>query len=83
MFLKENKISSNIITKLENYISEEEYETDSIYIDIEEVGNIANQMREEKVIRLIMQLIQTNKSMNVFSFLFFLQLTFGIDLCLF
>ena len=47
-FLDENKISSYLITKLCDYLKEEEFETDSIYIDIEDgIGNIAIGMRDK------------------------------------
>ena len=69
-FLDKNKTSSNIIKKLEEFIEKEEYETDSIQIDIEQIGNIAIQMQDDKIIINIKQFIQSHKSMYLYSMKF-------------
>ena len=64
-FLMENKTWSDMITKLKNFVKDEEFETDSIYMDIEDnIGNIANHIKNESFIMSISQFIKTNKSMS-------------------
>ena len=63
MFLRRNKISEEMIAKLHEYVKEEEYETDTICLDINYVGNIANHMNDQKCILWIRQFIQAQKRM--------------------
>ena len=62
-FLEENKTPSNVTTKLEEFIEAEEYETDTIQIDIKEIGNIAIQMKDDNAITWMKQFIQSHKCM--------------------
>ena len=57
---------SDSIAALINYIQDEEFETDSIYIDIEDdIGNIKNAtINNELMVTLINRLISNNKSMS-------------------
>ena len=57
MFLRRNKISEEVIAELYNYVKEEEYDTDTICLDMDHVGNIANHMEDDKCISSIKQLI--------------------------
>ena len=63
-FLSEKETSSKAIKNLKKYIEEEQFETDSIHMDIEDnIGNIANKMQNKTMMILINQFITTNKSM--------------------
>ena len=74
-FLMENKTPSNMITKLKNYIDDEEFETDTIYIDIEDnIGNIANHIKDQSIIMSITHFIKTNKSMLFLLYAIYLSL---------
>ena len=65
-FLEENKVRSDILTKLQNYIKTEEFETDSILMDIDNnIGNIYNEMNDETIIISTKQFIQIHKSMLI------------------
>ena len=64
-FLNRNKVPSDSITALIKYIQDEEFETDSIHIDIEDdIGNIRNAIKNNKsIVTLVNRLIANNKSM--------------------
>lgn len=63
-FLKNGNISSVAITKFQQYISDEEYETDSIQMDIEDrIGNINHATKNEVIMVRLKQFIISNKSM--------------------
>ena len=67
-FLKEKQISSDAVAKLRNYLELEEFDTDSIYLDIDKdsngyiTGNIANAMDDEDIMISIVYFLQSNKS---------------------
>ena len=64
MFLEENKVSENIISKLKHLIETEGFDTDTICIDVvDNIGNIYNQMQDKKVVATIKQFIKADKSM--------------------
>ena len=66
-FFVKCKLRSETITKLQKYIKEEEYETDSILIDIEDnILNLLHQMNDKKATFLINQFIQTHFSMSLY-----------------
>ena len=52
-----------MVRKLENYIHFEEYETDSICMDMEEMGNVAHQINDNTVTILISVFVARFKSM--------------------
>ena len=73
--LEERKVSSDMIDRLQNYIQNEEFETDTIYMDIEQnsngniIGNIADAMNNNTLMTLINGFIQNNRS--YFQFMYF------------
>ena len=67
-FLDEKRIPSDTITKLQNYLEDEQFDTDSIYLDIEDdidgnvIGNIAMIMNNATLLKIIRDFIQYNES---------------------
>ena len=63
-FLEQKGISSDTLSKLKQYIQGEEFDTDSIYLDIEKdsdlIGNIAKKMHHENVMSLIRHFMESN-----------------------
>lgn len=64
-FLEKNKICSNQITELHEYIQQEEFDTDSVQIDVEINGNIVFNIQDEKFIILLQQFVQSHTSMFI------------------
>ena len=63
-FLEESKTSSEIITKFQDYIENEQYETECIQIDIEEnIGNISREITDKRIMARINQFVISNRSM--------------------
>ena len=66
-FLKE-KISPDTITALQQYIKVEEFDTDSIYLDIDfdshehSIGNIAQAINNDRVMTMIKKFIHNIQS---------------------
>ena len=61
-FLEDKKVSSDIITKLQDYINGEEYDTDSIHIDIEgNIGNITGIFEDKTINARVNQFLIANK----------------------
>ena len=59
--------TSDTIRTLWNYVNEQEFDTDSICMDVEDnIGNISNQMNNKKIMILINQFIKTNNSMSAY-----------------
>ena len=59
-------MSLHTIAKLQNFIADEEFDTDCIHIDIEDnIGNIDHEIESKIVMTLINQFITTNKSMTM------------------
>ena len=69
-FLTKTNVSPDGIKKLCQYVIDEEFDTDSIYIDIDSdgyiIGNIAQAMDNQRVMKLIKQFIRNNKSLVLF-----------------
>ena len=65
-FLKEKNLSSDLVSKLQDYIERAEFDTDSIYMDLMDgIGNIKHHINDKTVI-LMTQFIQTNEGMTIF-----------------
>ena len=63
--LVEKETSSDIITKLQNFIGIEDYDTDSIQMDIEDnIGNIQNEIGDRTIMSTMTQFIMSNKRMS-------------------
>ena len=70
-----NKISSKSITTLIEYIEEEEYDTDSLKMDLnynqhdlgKTNGNIANKIVDDHMMHKMMDFIMTNESMSLYA----------------
>ena len=50
--------------KLENYIDQQAFETDTIRIDVKQIGNISNEIKNDNMMNLINHFIQTNECMS-------------------
>ena len=53
--------------KLENYIDQQAFETDTIRIDVKQIGNISNEIKNDNMMNLINHFIQTNECMSFYS----------------
>ena len=52
-----------MISKLQKYIEDQEFETDSIQMDIEEqIGNIADELKDSTIMLFITRFVKNNKS---------------------
>ena len=66
--LEKNRICTFLIAKLRSYIDRDEFDTDSIQMDIEDnIGNLRNEIANDAVMAMINQFIYTNKSMSTSS----------------
>ena len=61
--LQTNKTSTNLITELYEYIEQEEFDTDSIQLDVQINGNIAIAIKDKTISIHIKQFIQSHRSM--------------------
>ena len=67
-FLESSNVSTSLVTKLQEFFKTEEFETDTIYIDIEDdIGVIADGMENEAIMTSIHKFITTNRSMSLHS----------------
>eukprot|EP01084_Bolivina_argentea_P297762 513035_1 len=60
-FLKSNNISDTDIAKLNEFITQLEYDTESIFIDVEDIGNLQININNEE---LVNKIISFNKALN-------------------
>lgn len=67
-FLNETKSPSAMVHKLLEYFEYEEYDTDSVLLDVDErIDNIANHMENEAFMESIAEFILSQKSMFVYN----------------